>query len=123
MFGLENFKVDRVIEIVTVIRDLVRQVRDLRFERRAFVSVLARHRRIVKLVVLPQSFAHFEGEVQSRKSRIRVLEQFHHALALFVVIEPTVLAHAFVEHFFAGMPKRRMPEVVRQRDRLGQIFI
>jgi len=61
----EKFKVDRVIEIVTVISDLVRQVRDLRFERRAFVSVLARHWRIVKLVVLPQSLAHFKSQVQS----------------------------------------------------------
>ena len=33
----QDFEIDRVVEIVTVISDLVRQVRDLRFERRTAI--------------------------------------------------------------------------------------
>ena len=123
LLGFQNVEIDCVIQVVTVISDFIREIGDLRFERRAFVFRLARDRRIVELVVLSQSFPHFERQVQSRKRRIRRLEQLDNALALFVVIEPAVIAHAFVEHLFAGMPERRMPEVMRQRDRLGQIFI
>src|SRR6476646_8955923 len=39
------------------------------------------------------------------------------------MLEAAVFAHAFGEHLFAGMPERRMPEVVRQRDGFGQVFI
>src|SRR5690349_2164124 len=39
------------------------------------------------------------------------------------MLETAVFAHAFRKHFFAGMPERRMPEVVRKRDGFGQVFI
>ena len=48
---------------MAVISNLVRQIRDLRFERRTFVFFLARRRRIVKRLVLLQSFADFERKV------------------------------------------------------------
>ena len=73
--------------------------------------------------MLLQTFAHFEGQVQPRKIRIGVLEQLDHAQALPVMIEAAVIAHAFGQNFFAGMPEGRMAEIVRQRDRFGQIFV
>src|SRR5881275_276467 len=39
------------------------------------------------------------------------------------MLEAAVFAHAFGQHFFAGMPERRMPQVVRKRDGLRQVFI
>ena len=108
---------------MAVVGNLVRQVRDLRLERWTPVFLLARHRRIVKRLVLLQSLPDFEGQVQSRESGIRRLEQFDDALALPVVIEAAVFAHAFGQHLFARMSKRRMPEIVRQRDRLRQVLV
>ena len=35
LIGAENLEIDRVIEVVTVVGNFIRQVRDLRFQRRA----------------------------------------------------------------------------------------
>ena len=40
-----------------------------------------------------------------------------------VVFEPAVASHAFGQHRFALVTKRRMAQVVRKRDRLGQIRV
>ena len=40
-----------------------------------------------------------------------------------VVVEAAVGAHAVVESVLAGVPERRVPEVVRQRERLGEILV
>ena len=123
LLGAQDFEIDRIIQIVAVICDLVREIRDLRFQRRASIFFLSRSRRIVKRLVLLQSLPHFEGQIQPGKIRIGIFEQLHHAQALLVVLEPAVLAHAFRQHLLAGMPERRMPQVVRQRDRFGQILV
>ena len=39
------------------------------------------------------------------------------------MLESAVALHAFGQHFFAGMSEGRMPQVVRERNRLGQVFI
>jgi hypothetical protein len=83
----------------------------------------ARARRFVKRLVLLQAFPDFEGQIQSRKRRIRRLEQFDDALALPVMVEAAVLAHAFGEHLLARVSKGRMPQIVRQRDRLCQVLV
>jgi hypothetical protein len=39
------------------------------------------------------------------------------------VIEAAEAAERFVERALAGMPERRMAEVVCQRQRLGEVFV
>jgi hypothetical protein len=39
------------------------------------------------------------------------------------VIESAMVAHAFGQHLFARMSKRRVPQVVCESDRFGAIFI
>ena len=73
--------------------------------------------------MFPQSLEHLEGQVQSRKGRIDRLQQLHHPQALPVMLKSAVLPHAFRQHLLARMPKGRMPEIVRQRDRFRQILI
>jgi len=34
-----------------------------------------------------------------------------------------VVAHALGQNLFAGMAKRRVPKIVRQRDRFREIFV
>ncbi len=108
---------------MAVVGNLIGQVRDLRFQRRTTILFRARHRRIVKRLMLAQAFAHFERQIQPGKIRIRRLEQLDHPRALLVVVETAMLAHAFRQHFLARVSERRMPEIVRERDRLGQVFI
>ena len=73
--------------------------------------------------MLLQAFADFERQIQTREIRIRRFQQLDHAQALPVMVEATVFSHAFREHLFAGMPERRMPEIMRERNRLGQILV
>jgi hypothetical protein len=52
-----------------------------------------------------------------------MLQQRHHAQSLGVVVETAVAIEAFIEGAFAGMAERRMAEIVRQRQRLGEVFL
>ena len=83
-----------VVEIVTVIRDLVGKIRDLRFqtrvrsdERLVFAGL------IVGRVVLLQSFADLPREVKSGEFRILLLDLFHDAEAVLVVLKTAVALH------------------------------
>src|SRR5215831_10863136 len=59
----QNFKIKRVIEVVTVIRDLVRKIRDLALQRWAIVFFACRSWEFVRSFMLPQTFTHFECQV------------------------------------------------------------
>ena len=109
----QNVEVDRVVEVVTVIGDFVRQIRNLRFQ----------GWKPARALVLLQAFANFEGQIQSGKIGIGVFQQFDHPQTLPVVLETAVIAHAFGQDFFAGMPEGRVAEIVGQGDRFRQIFI
>ena len=101
----QDFKVHRVVEIVTVISDLIRQVRDLRFERWTAIFLFARCGRIIECLMFSQTFPHFEGQIKAGKIRVSVLKQLHYAQALPIMIEPAMFLHTFRQHFFAGMPE------------------
>ena len=54
----QDFKIDCVIEVMAVICDLIRKIRDLRLKRRAIICFSVR--RLKCMLVFPQAFAHFE---------------------------------------------------------------
>src|SRR4051812_32105090 len=49
------------------------------------------------------------------------LENVDDAQALFVVLEPA--GHQGLQHALAGMAERRVPEIVAERNRLGQLLV
>ncbi len=73
--------------------------------------------------MFPQALPHFERQVQTRKVWIGIFKELDHAHTLAVVIEAAMIAHAFGEHLFARMSKRRVPQIVRESDRFLKIFI
>ena len=77
----------------------------------------------MKCSVFPHAFAHFECQVQTWKIRIGIFKQLDDPDALTVVIEAAVVAHAFSQHLFARMSKRRVSQIVRESDRFREIFI
>lgn len=52
-----------------------------------------------------------------------LLEFVDHDEALQIVFEAPMLAHAFVERVLAGVAKRRVAEVVRERDGFDEVFV
>src|ERR1051325_5250932 len=109
----QNFKIDRIIEIMAVICNLVGKIGDLRFQR--WKPALT--------IVLLQTLANFKGQIQSRKIRIRVLQQLNDPQTLAIVLKPAVIAHALGENFFARMPEWRVTQIMGQGDRFRQILV
>ncbi len=54
---------------------------------------------------------------------VAVLQPGDDADRLHVVVEPTPLGHLVVQHALAGMAERGVAQIVRQRHRLGEIFV
>jgi hypothetical protein len=63
------------------------------------------------------------SQVETVESQILALDTHHDPEALRVVIEAAEARHEPVEGPLPGMPERRMPEVVRQRQRLRQVLV
>src|SRR4051794_38837060 len=91
LIAVENRKIERIIQIVAVVSDLIREVGDLRLEQRW-----------TGLLPFPQSLQPLQRQVQPRKRGIYRLEQLHPPQALPVVLKTAVLPHAFGEHLFPG---------------------
>src|SRR5579884_759018 len=74
--------------------------------------------------MLHDAFAHLKGQVQPGKSRIALLEPVDDPQGVQVMVEALAKApHHGVELLLAGVGKWRMPDVVRQRQRFGQILV
>src|SRR5690606_5650541 len=111
------------VDVVIVVRDLVGDVRDLRLEPwRATLDEPsadgAELAGVAQRAVLQDPFPRLEREIQARKRRIAFLELVDDAQGLEVVLEAAELAHAFVQRVLPGVAEWRMPEVVREADRL-----
>ena len=119
---------ETVIEVRGVVGDFVHKINELRFQRRALVQQIFGELRKLRSGIIARmfddAFANFEGEIQSRKIEIALLELFDDVERVKIVIEAlAVLAHAEVELLFAGVAEGRVADVVRQGQRFGKIGI
>lgn len=101
---VEQAGVETVIEVVAVVRDFIRKIGDLCFERRVFrVETFSFARVIGRVEMFHQTFAHFPREIQTGEPGIFLLEFFDDAQAVMVVLETAVSLHQAAEHRFAAM--------------------
>ena len=120
-----------IIDIVGVIGDVVGEGGDLRLEAGlrgkvevAEIGIGAEGRAGARRpVVFHEPFKAFVREVQPVIVGVTALEPGHDAVGLKVVIEPAVLGHQPIEHAFPLVAERRVPEVVGQGERFGQILV
>ncbi len=72
--------------------------------------------------VTGDAVSHLLGQVQSRAVALELVDDAQRVLV--VAKAPTeALTQAAVEHLLADVPERRMPEVVAESDRLGQVLV
>ena len=102
-----------VVDIVIDVGDQIGQPDDLRLEGRR-----GRDDRPETLGVGADPVDHLAGQVQPAAV---ALEPFDHAHALLDVGEPARQDRA--QAFFAGVAERRVPQVMAERDRLGQVLV
>ena len=73
--------------------------------------------------VLEQTGARLVRQVQTPVGITAHLDQVHGAQALSVVLEAAVGARQIVQHALAGVTERRVTQVVREHDGLGEILV
>ena len=73
--------------------------------------------------MLDQALERLPGEIEPVESGVAPLEPGDDAQRLGVVVEAAERRHAVVERVLAGMAEGRVAEVVRQRQRLGEILV
>ena len=76
-----------------------------------------------RAIVLDQPLERFPGEIEAVECCIAALEPRHDAQRLGVVVETAIGSHAGIERIFARMTEGRVAEIMRQRQRLGQILV
>ncbi len=73
--------------------------------------------------MLQDAFAGLEAKIQSLERSVALFQHINHAQRLQIVLEAAMILHAVVERILAGVAERRVPEIVRQRYGLHQIFV
>ena len=76
-----------------------------------------------RTVVLDQAFEHFPREVKSVELRISRFKLRHDTKGLSVVVKAFIVAHAGVELVLSGVSERGMAQIVRERERFGEILV
>ena len=134
-----------VIDVVGIIRDVVRQCRNLRFRtgispqfqilnlrigndrcRRTEPGIATNGYSFAindRPIVLDQTFKRFPTQIEAVERRVSSLKIGHKTKRLCVVIEATEISQMVVECAFAGMAEWGMAEIVSQGECLAEIFI
>ena len=73
--------------------------------------------------MLHQPFQRLVAKIESVPTGVAPLQPRHQPQGVGVMLEPAIGRHAFVQHVLAGMAKTGVAEIVRQRRRLGQVFV
>ena len=74
-------------------------------------------------VMLDQPGQRRLGQIEAVEGGVAALELGHDAQGMAVVVEAAVLDHAGVKRVLPGVPKRRVAEVVGERDRFGEVVV
>ena len=129
---IEKPRAQAIVDIVVVVGDIVGKRRHLRLQRGigaefeviGCIEFTQRPvRRGDRAVVLGQPFQGLPRQVEPVMLAIRRLDAHQRAQAIGIVVEPARLVERGVERLLPRMAKRRMTDIVRQRQRLAQILI
>ena len=113
-----------VVEIVAVVGDFISEIGNLRFERGVFGDeTFPLAGMVVSGLMFREAFQNFPRKIQAGKAGILFLQFLDDAETVEIVLKSAVAFHQAGKHHFALVTKRRMPEVVRERNGLGEIGV
>src|SRR5581483_1906346 len=119
IFGSQQPRTRRIVDVVIDVADEIGDAHDLPFDRaRTEVRRHPDRRAGLPLRMLRDAVAHFPRQVEPFAV---VLEHVDDAEALLVVVEAA--GHQLIDHPLAGVPERRVAEIVPERDRFGELFV
>src|SRR6266536_1263505 len=116
LIQIQQVRFVSIVEIGGAVCQFIGCVDELGLERRPQVEhIFGQLRKLSGCVVarmLDDPFAHLEGEIQSPKSCVALLEVLHDAKRMQVMVEEkSMLSHGQVEGLFAGVAEWRMTDV------------
>src|SRR6266478_6470216 len=125
---IEKLGFESVVEIGSVVSNLVHPVDELRFEGRAQIEkVFGKLRKLRGGIVarmLDDAFANFKSEIQAGKIEIALFELLDDAQRVQIVIEmAAVRLHQFIKLSFAGVTEGRMADVVDESEGFGKLGV
>src|SRR6202789_3380401 len=127
-FRMEHPGFHAVVHVGRQIGDLIRQIDQLRFQRRLLIQKITSQLGVlcgrVAARVLDDAFADAQGEVQPAKPGIANLEILDHAQRVQVVIAALAkFLQTLIQRPLTGMPEGRVPDVMHQRQRFGHVLV
>src|ERR1700733_4313717 len=127
-FEIEQARFETVVEVGGVVSDFVNEIDELGFQRRLLVQKIFSERGKIRGGIisrmLDDAFAHFEGEIESGKIEVALLELFDDAKRVEIVIEAVAsLAHSEIELLFARVAEGRVSDIVDESERFGQASV
>ena len=106
------------------IGDLICEIDELGFEDRLPAVPKLTGNLVVPLRrVFEDALSDFVSQIQTPKLRISFFQVVYDSERLQVVLETAMFRHECVHGVLPRVTERCMPEVVRQRDRLGQVLV
>ena len=117
-----------IVEISGVVGNFIYPIDELGFERRAQIQKIFGELRKIHSGIIARmfndAFANLKREIQPTKIQIAMLKLLDDAKGLQIVIKATaVRGHQFVELAFAGVAKRRVPNIVYKSEGLGKLGV
>ena len=117
---VKQLSLKRVVKVRSVVGDFVDPINDLLFEGRTEVEKVFRQlgclSNCVIVGMLDDALADFKRQVESAEIEVAVLELFHDTKGVEIVVKPSAIGlHQLMELLFARMAKRRVTNVVGQR--------
>ena len=130
----EEASAQPVVHVVIVVGDVICQRSDLSLQAgmgvelqvvpgRVGLDVAGGRIRQSRAIVLRHPFQGLPGQVQAVEVVVALLQRGQDAHGLRVVIESAVSGHRPVQSGLAGMAEWGVPEIVSQRERLGEVFV
>ena len=122
-----------IINVVRVVGNLVGQIAQLGLqtwllpaqEPPAYTTGLG-HLQLLGMLartMFEDALPRLKGEIEAVVLGVPFFEPIHHAQALQVVLKTPKPGHAAMQRILPRMPKRRMPQVMGQRNRLDQVLV
>ena len=124
----QQVRAQTIVDVVVIVGYFVRDIGDLRLESRLRPMDKAQTEwsecsRPFRAAVLQDPFARFEQQVQPAKIGITLFQVLDDAQRLEIMLEAAERFHTGVQGVLPRVAERGVPEVVRERDRLGQILV
>ena len=75
------------------------------------------------ITMLDDGLPDLPGQVQSIEFAVAFFQHVHHPQGVGIVVETSMVGHQLIESILTGVAEGRVPEIMRERNRLDKILV